>query len=518
MPAEAACFLIVEPLASAEARGARIIACILSIAAQRESASVLSDQPNSAGALTIAVRGALQDAGVESSAVGMIWSDLNGESYRAREWAYAEIRLGFQTHTALIHPADCHGDLGAATDANLFGLAALCHGTGWSEGRPLLVFAGSEYGLRAAAILESADHGFLQVSKDIPRPLSLTFELPDPPATDYTKSTDPPRAYFELRLREGHRDDLAALYYQRRSILHGPLPWTRLRDVEQRTLNHLDAVVASGPASMASTADALRSDEEGLCFAGALMVGVLPNVKNLRRVSMALEVSSPARIAGIEAALLHAPDSEELNQFVVDNASHDDPAVCAMAVRVAARRRLDIGERIRSLLDSTDVTVLAAAAGACWRLGLFDCTTELAQLLSHASMDVRRAALGSLLVLSRDWTASFCRSRLRDNDRFGGDLARCLGIAGNPTDARLLLDRMNRAPSDTSSVEGLGILGVARVCPHLIEAMDSSAEELTLAAARAMDLISGLHATEQKAVARERGMIWRRWRPGTSSE
>ena len=276
MPGEAACFLVVEPEESARARGAKIMARIVSVNVARELATILSDQPNAATGLTTAVRATLEEGGVRPPDVGMVWSDLNGESYRAREWAFTEVRLGFQTNTELLHPADCHGDLGAATDANLLGLAALCHGTGWSDGKPLLVMSGSEGGLRAATLLAPGEAAgpLLQVSKRVPRVFSISFKVsaPPPEATDdFRNSDDPPRAYFEWQLREEHRDELASLHYQRNAILRDEtIGWRRLQEPEQRMLNHLDAAVASGPTSMAVLAAGVGADEEGLCFAGRL--------------------------------------------------------------------------------------------------------------------------------------------------------------------------------------------------------------------------------------------------------
>ena len=121
----------------------------------------LSERPNTAKVLTAASRSALGDARLEASEIGAVWSDLNGESYRAREWAFSEIRLGFKAHTELIHPADCYGDVGAASDAILFGLAALAQATGWSGGKPALVFTGSEAGIRGATIIAPAAADFI---------------------------------------------------------------------------------------------------------------------------------------------------------------------------------------------------------------------------------------------------------------------------------------------------------------------------------------------------------------------
>lgn len=504
MPAEAACFLVIEPEDEANARGATTIARVASVAGLSEPATVLSDQPNTSAALTTVIRTALADAQVPATAIGMVWSDLNGESFRAREWAFTEVRLGFQTHTELMHPADCHGDLGAATDGNLIGLAALCHGTGWSQDKPLLVFAGSENGFRAASVLTPGVGGFLQVSRGLPRVLSSTFHLPRPPDDDYTNSSDPPQAYFEWQLRNSHRDDLAALHYQRRAILKNEtLPWTRLSDPEQRILNHIDAAVASGPDSMAAVADGLSSSEEGMCFAGAFMIGVLPARANLARLSESLERVTPARIAGIEAALMNVPSSDTLDRFIGDALEWRDPQVRAMMIRVAAKRRTDVRDRVRHLLHGEDALVLAAAAQASWRLDLRDCVPSLVGLLTHESCDVRCAALYSLLILNPESAVSFCRAAIADNRHFDGALAICLGIAGRKVDMHVLINQIHADPGDASAIEAIGILGAPACCPELIQLLDSQDETVKVAAARALDLISGLHATERVAVTRD---------------
>ena len=193
--------------------GSAILARVLSVSTAQEPSGVLTDRPNTAAGLTHVVRNVLADADVHPVNIAMAWTDLNGESYRAREWAFTEVRLGFTSDTALMHPADCHGDLGAATDANLLGLAALAHATGWSDGRPMLVFSGSEGGLRAATLLApSVGTGpYLQVSQRLPRVFSGEFQIPPAPHSgeSYRRSDDPPRAHFEWQLYEEHRDEIA---------------------------------------------------------------------------------------------------------------------------------------------------------------------------------------------------------------------------------------------------------------------------------------------------------------------
>lgn len=507
MPAEAACFLVVERGADAARRGARIIARVLSVAGARETATIVSDQPNTAQGLATAVRRALTDAAVEPGQVGMVWSDLNGESYRAREWALTEIRLGFQASTALMHPADCHGDLGAATDACLLGLAALCHGTGWSQGRPLLVIAGSEQGLRAATVIAPPIDAkpFVQVSIGLPQVLSENFRLPPLPIEqDFTQSGNPQRAYFEWQLREEHRDELASLHYQRTAILDdSTLPWRRLGEPEQRILNHLDAAVAGGSASMAAVADAVNEDETGLCFAGALMIGVLPCEENLERIRTALEQPTAARLAGIQAGLLHAPPSEALDRLVRRLAAAPSSAIRAMAVSVAGKRRIGMEFDPCVLLGSADASLARAGADFCRRSGSKATVPGLKSLLTHAAMDVRRSALGALLCIVPSRTAIYCRSRLEANAEFGGALATHLAICGQLADAEMLCARIERVPTDIGAIEALGIIGVPGSVPLLMRLLESTDRGAKLAAAAALSLISGRHARERVVIITE---------------
>lgn len=503
MPAEAACFLVVERGPDAAQRGARVIARILSVAGAREMATIVSDQPNTAQGLVSAVQRALTDAAVEPGQLGMVWSDLNGESYRAREWAMTEIRLGFQSGTALMHPADCHGDLGAATDTSLLGLAALCHGTGWSGDRPLLVIAGSEQGLRAATVIASPldARPFVQVCTGLPQVLSQTFRLPPPSEEDYTQSGNPPRAYFEWQLREEHRDELASLHYQRNAILNDrTLPWQRLGEPEQRILNHLDAAVAAGPASMAALAAAVNEDEAGLCFAGALMIGVLPCDDNLERIGAALEQATAARLEGIQAGLLHAPPSDALDRLVRRLAAAPDCAVQALAVSVAGKRRIGLAFDPGTLLGSVDASLARAGAELCRRTGTRSNVPALKKLLLHPCLDVRCSALDALLCIVPTPTTIYCRSRLEANAEFGGALARCLAICGQLTDAGLLCARIERVPTDLGAIEALGIIGAPASVPLLMRLLDYADQGVKLAAAGALCLISGRSARERVVV------------------
>lgn len=502
MPAEAACCLVVENEQAALSRGARILARIAAVAAARESATILSAEPNAASGLTAVVRAALRDAGVDRRAIGMVWSDLNGEGYRAREWALTEIRLAFETHTVLMHPADCHGDLGAATDANLIGLAALCHGTNWSERKPLLVISGSDQGLRAACVIEAA--------REQPSIPSVSSGLPRIYATDYqvrsgfdavqpaAQSEDPPRTLFEWQVRVGHKEDLSALCYQRQSVLvDASIPWRRLREPEQRMLNHADAIVAGGALSVAEAVSGLTSDEEGLCFGAALVVGGFPGAANLDLVERALAGASDARLKGIEQGLRHVPEHETLFQRIDSWMRHADPRIGALALRLAADRRRASGSQVLAALRHPAGALKAAGAAAAWRLGLTESVPELRAMLEHEDPGLRAEALRALMVLMPDATAQYCRMLAGS----GADhVLDSLATLGNTADAELIAERTQEAGRTAGACRALGVLGDPRTVPVLLRTLQSSDLEHRLAAAQALELISGLRPRERASI------------------
>jgi 3-oxoacyl-[acyl-carrier-protein] synthase-1 len=149
-PGEAAAFVVVEARGEAERRGVAPLSTLRGFSAARfDRAKAL---PNTGAELA----GALDR--VLPAAPPLVVCDLNGESSRAREWAFAVSRLGRRLGAdfALEHPAITLGDVGAATGVVLPALAVHYLQTK-HEGRPgAVVWAASEDGARRAVLLERA--------------------------------------------------------------------------------------------------------------------------------------------------------------------------------------------------------------------------------------------------------------------------------------------------------------------------------------------------------------------------
>jgi len=86
--------------------------------------------------------------------------DLNGEPYRGDEWGYTLVRLSeyFTDPTDFMTPADCWGDLGAASGPLFVILAVVSSFKGYSNGLHTMLFTSAETGERTAALIRHRNH------------------------------------------------------------------------------------------------------------------------------------------------------------------------------------------------------------------------------------------------------------------------------------------------------------------------------------------------------------------------
>ncbi len=142
VPSEAAAVLVLEP---ASAKTVHAVAAFA-----REAPG---DRLETRGvALGTAIERALDDSGVRATDIAEVWSDQNGERWRAHEWAHGATRsLGvYGASPPVVHPADVLGDLGGAMGTTLAILGSLA---ARELDRPVLVTASSHRRFRSAAVI-----------------------------------------------------------------------------------------------------------------------------------------------------------------------------------------------------------------------------------------------------------------------------------------------------------------------------------------------------------------------------
>ncbi len=153
IPGEAAAFIVLEPASLAQSRGASALARLCSTVVVEEPTAG-TDAPNQAVGLTRALRAARAALGASVSSMLMV-CDLNGDRYRGLEWSLARLRAlaGIPGNLTLWHPADCIGDVGAASGALNAAWSVTALRKAYAGADHVLVWGASDGKARAAAAL-----------------------------------------------------------------------------------------------------------------------------------------------------------------------------------------------------------------------------------------------------------------------------------------------------------------------------------------------------------------------------
>lgn len=125
VPGEGIAFLLLtnNPALAMNEKGHRITLSRPGFA--QESGHIYSEHPYLGNGLDAAVKAALSHL-PEQTRIDAVFSSMNGEHYWAKEFGIAMTRSSSRlSRFKHEHPADCYGDLGAATGGGLIALAAL---------------------------------------------------------------------------------------------------------------------------------------------------------------------------------------------------------------------------------------------------------------------------------------------------------------------------------------------------------------------------------------------------------
>ena len=157
-PGEGAAFLLLASESALSRTGMTPLARVHPPGAGKEAGHLGSPAPYTGDGLAEAVTAALVPAA--GTPVRSVMASLNGESMGAKEWGVAYMRntAAFAPDVRLEHPAECYGDVGAATAPILLGIAALGLSKGWLPG-PCLVWSSSDGEDRAAACVTLWNEG-----------------------------------------------------------------------------------------------------------------------------------------------------------------------------------------------------------------------------------------------------------------------------------------------------------------------------------------------------------------------
>jgi len=157
VPAEGAgCCLLMTPAAASRA-GLPALAMLTGSATDWESKRIKTQEMNLGEALISTVRNVVGVLDSSRQKIHNVYCDINGERYRGEEWGFTCLKLAqyFDDPTAYCSPADCVGDMGAASGVLFAALAIQAAQRGYAAGSRSLLWTSSENGLRAAVMLEA---------------------------------------------------------------------------------------------------------------------------------------------------------------------------------------------------------------------------------------------------------------------------------------------------------------------------------------------------------------------------
>ncbi|TPM48634.1 beta-ketoacyl synthase [Mesorhizobium sp. B2-2-3] len=152
-PGEAAGFILLTTLAVARAYGLRPLLEIVGSSIASEENRIKTETVVLGEGLGAAFRFLFQDAPIDP--VDRIICDMNGERYHGNEYGFAVIRNPgrFKDAADFETPADCWGDVGAASGPLFVSLITEAEARGYQPGPLSLIWASSENGIRAATLL-----------------------------------------------------------------------------------------------------------------------------------------------------------------------------------------------------------------------------------------------------------------------------------------------------------------------------------------------------------------------------
>lgn len=155
VPGEAAGFCLLASQREAERLRLVPLCWVLSVATAIEPNLIKTDTICIGKGLSECVKNVLAALPTPESKINQTFCDMNGERYRADELAFTICRTSdrFVDAPDFSSPADCWGDVGAASGPLFVNLAVAAGAKGFSKGPYTLLWTSSETGERSAAII-----------------------------------------------------------------------------------------------------------------------------------------------------------------------------------------------------------------------------------------------------------------------------------------------------------------------------------------------------------------------------
>ena len=226
-----------------------------------------------------------------------------------------------------------------------------------------------------------------------------------------------PTATYIPDILQEHLEEVAFLWGQRQVALHGPeyTVWQFLR-LEDRIASHGSGLLAVGDLALPLLEACLTQDDPLTVFAAAYALLRFGSPSAADRVIETFSVAEGNKLAGLEAALSHAPLNGTAPRVEELRRSATAPVALAAATALTFSAIPIAAEEIVPFLRHDDADVRRRAWRLIGYLGASVGPKAYAAAMRDADATVRRAAL---------WAGAWCGEQ--------GVLTVCRGLAAEPT-------------------------------------------------------------------------------------
>lgn len=306
---------------------------------------------------------------------------------------------------------------------------------------------------------------------------------------------------FHTKLYTDHLEEIDFLLAQRESLLRDPeIDWPDIAEFEARLMAHVDGVVLGGEAADAVAIELLESDDEDVIRGTAFALAYSNSPDALTAATKALTECDTELLPAFVGALKHPPN-RQIDKFMSYMLAHDRTEVRATAIAILGYRREGPPAPIVAALEDADSNTVKAAINAIRRRRLADAIPQLIAVTDKSEPEVACEAAFALASLGGprglDWLRQFCSSALDDC----GQAPVYLALTGGVPDCNLIMQ--SELKGTVAGLDALGIIGETGAVQYLLETLQSESDELRLAAAEALQLITGAGLTEEHTEVEE---------------
>ncbi|HYH94893.1 HEAT repeat domain-containing protein, partial [Hyalangium sp.] len=323
---------------------------------------------------------------------------------------------------------------------------------------------------------------------------------------------------FLLEFQEEHLSELEFLLGQRERYIRDPqVHWPDVADLEHRIEAHVDAMRASGTVALELAREAMTGGDEAQVMAGAHVVASFQEqdgADGLGETILTLEETADDLLDVWEEVLVlseHLRVAERVNSLLASARAE----VRATAARILGRRHEGNAERILPLLDDASPEVRSAAVMALARLDYRPALTAVENLLQYVPISEWEPLTFAALCLGSPRALKHCRQACQAGGDLPSGFPRLLAMAGEERDLPLLQKLCAHPKLASQAIAAVGIMGIPSSVPFLIEHLSSDALEVRIAAAAALNLLTGANlyvtarALEEGADGDEPGRVVR---------